>query len=230
MPRTLASFFLIVLALNTGWFVVYSASLGWRGLTEADPSEVSRVFFRDAPVATVSLALHMLVGAVLTIGAPLQALPVLRRKWPGVHRRAGYVLFVLALITGVAGAIYIALQGTIGGWWMSLWFAIYGGLIVLSAAQTVYYAIDKDFARHFEWATRLIVLAVGSWIFRMHYAIWFALTDGAGSNDAFTGLFDRVQVFAFFVPYLLITEAALRLRRARREGFRRAVRAEGSRS
>ena len=67
MRRGFVSFFLILLALNTGWFVVYSASLGWRGLTEADPSEVSRVFFRDAPVATVALALHMLAGALTTV-------------------------------------------------------------------------------------------------------------------------------------------------------------------
>lgn len=75
-----------------------------------------------------------------------------------------------------------------------------------SAVNTFRFAIARDFGRHFAWATRLIVLAVGSWIFRMHYALWFIFTDGLGSNEGVTGVCDRVQVVAFFLPYLLIAK------------------------
>ena len=204
---------LLLLALNTGWFVVYSAALGLQGMTFEVPGEASRVFFADAPLANSAIAVHMIAGAVLTIGAPLQAVPALRQRWPGVHRRSGYVLFVLALLTGVGGLIYIGLNGTVGGWWMSLWFALYGIVLMWSAAATVHYARERQFARHFAWATRLVILAVGSWIYRMHYAVWYGFTDGLASNDAFTGLFDQVTVVAFFVPYLLVAEVFLRRRR-----------------
>jgi hypothetical protein len=216
MRPVVPSLLLFVLALNTGWFVVYAGDLGLRGLISDAPGAVSRVFQDGRLWANAAIALHMIAGAILTLGAPLQAVPVLRRRWPGLHRRFGYVLFVLALATGFGGLIYIALHGTIGGWWMSLWFAIYGAALIWAAVNTVYYAIDKDQRRHFAWAVRLIVLAVGSWIYRMHYAIWYAATGGVASNTEFTGLFDQVQVVAFFVPYLLIAELMLRWRGKRR--------------
>ena len=218
MRRYVPSLLLWVLALNTGWFVLYSAGLGLNGLMSQAPDEVSRVFQKAGFLAHVGIALHMIAGAVLTLGAPLQGLPIVRRRWPGLHRRFGYVLFVLAVITGMGGLVYIALHGTVGGWWMSLWFALYGVAMIWAAVNTVYHAIAKDMRRHFAWAVRLIVLAVGSWIYRMHYAIWYGATGGVASNEAFTGLFDRVQVVAFFVPYLVIAEIILRWRDARRRG------------
>lgn len=216
MRRYVPTLLLLLLALNTGWFVVYSGDLGLRGLISQVPGEVSRVFQDDGILANTGIALHMIAGAVLTFGAPLQVLPIVRRRWPGLHRRFGYVLFVLAVATGVGGLVYITLNGTIGGWWMSLWFAIYGAAMIWTAFNTVYFAMAKDLRRHFAWAVRLIVLAVGSWIYRMHYGIWYAATGGVASNKEFTGLFDQIQVFAFFVPYLLIVEIVLRWRNARR--------------
>lgn len=216
MRRHLPTIGLIVLALNTGWFVLHAAGMGVAGLLSAHPDRLSRVFVAGAAPANIALAVHMVCGALVTIGAPLQALPPLRRRWPGLHRRWGYALFGLAVLTGLGGLVYIARQGTIGGSWMSVWFAIYGGLLILAAANTVYHAIARDLTRHFEWATRFVILAVGSWIYRMHYAIWFGLTGGAGSTPTFDGPFDKAQVVAFFLPYLLLAELALRLPRGRR--------------
>lgn len=218
----LANILLAVLAFNTGWFVVYSASLGLRGLTNAAPGALSRVFVEGPALGNAALAVHMVAGAAITLGAPLQAMPFMRRRWPSLHRRAGYVLLALAAATGIGGLFYIAVQGTIGGPWMNLWFAIYGAALVWSAAAVVYHAIDKDFRRHMEWAMRFVILAVGSWIYRMHYVIWEIATGGAASNEAFTGLFDRVQVVAFFVPYLLVAEIALRATRRPRTARRTA--------
>lgn len=216
MRRYLPTLFLLVLALNTSWFVVYSGDLGIRGLISQAPGEVSRVLQDDGILANAGIALHMIAGAVLTFGAPLQVLPIVRRRWPELHRRFGYVLFVLAAATGIGGLVYIALNGTIGGWWMSLWFAIYGVAMIWSAVKTVCYAMTKDMRRHFAWAVRLVVLAVASWIYRMHYVLWYAATGGIASNKEFTGIFDQIQVVAFFVPYVLIAEIVLRRRDARR--------------
>lgn len=215
MRPSVATVVLVILALNTVWFVLHSASLGLSGLRADAPGTVSRVFAAGTALSNLAIALHMVAGSALTIGAPLQALPILRRRWPAVHRKFGYVLFGLALATGAGGLVYIAVSGTVGGWWMSFWFAVYGALLIVSAANTVYHAIAKDRVRHTEWAIRLIILAVGSWIYRMHYVIWYSLTDRAASNDAFTGLFDRIQVFAFFLPYLLVAEVVFARRRMR---------------
>ena len=103
--RVLPTILLLVLALNTGWFVLYSGDLGLRGLLSEVPGEVSRVFLDAGIAANAGIALHMIAGAVLTFGAPLQALPIVRRRWPGLHRRFGYVLFVLAIGTGLGGLV-----------------------------------------------------------------------------------------------------------------------------
>ena len=66
MQRYLPTLLLLVLALNTGWFVVYSGDLGLRGLLSKAPGEVSRVFQIDGVLANAGLALHMIAGAVLT--------------------------------------------------------------------------------------------------------------------------------------------------------------------
>jgi hypothetical protein len=218
MTRHLPTVLLVLLALNTGWFFVYSGYQGWRGLMAEDPAEVSRVFMAGTPFANAMIALHMLAGAVVTIGAPVQALRPYRRRWPALHRRTGYLLVGLAVLTGFGGLVYIGVNGTIGGGWMSVWFAIYGVALGLCAVQTLRFGHAGEMQRHFDWATRFVVLAVGSWIYRMHYALWFWATDGAGSTDALTGPFDRVQVVAFFVPYLLLAELALLWRRRRLPG------------
>ncbi|MEW9920477.1 DUF2306 domain-containing protein [Marimonas sp. MJW-29] len=214
MRNAVVSALLLFLALNLLWFVAHALHLGSNGLFADHPEDFSRVFINGAPLANAGISVHMMAGALLTLGAPLQALPIVRNRWPNLHRKNGYVLFVLAMMTGIGGLSYIIIQGTIGGWWMSFWFATYGSLLMWSAMNTVRFAIARDFDRHFAWATRLIVLAVGSWIFRMHYVLWFIFTDGLGSNEGLTGIFDRVQVVAFFLPYLLIAELLLRRRAA----------------
>ncbi|MEL6680637.1 MAG: DUF2306 domain-containing protein, partial [Pseudomonadota bacterium] len=143
MRSWVSTVLLLLLALNTGWFVAHSAGLGVQGLTAETAGEASRVFFADAPIANTALALHMIAGAALTIGAPLQALPIMRRRWNGLHRRSGYVLIGLALLTGLGGLAYILLKGTVGGWWMSLWFAVYGVAMIGSAAATIHFALRE---------------------------------------------------------------------------------------
>lgn len=218
MRRRMTTIGLLFLSLNTGWFVVYSAQLGLGGMISDAPEALSRVFASGDVLANTALALHMIAGAVLTVGAPLQAVPAVNRRWPRLHRAAGYALFGLALATGFGGLTYIGLNGTVGGAWMSLWFGVYGAALMVAATMSVRFARRRDFDRHVAWVTRFVILAVGSWIYRMHYALWYALTDGAGSNDDFDGTFDRIQVIAFFVPYLAIAELVLRRRARRRSG------------
>mgnify|MGYP006290791297 CR=1 FL=1 len=202
----------LLLMLSAWWFVEYSAALGWSGLTR-DLWPESRF---DRPDTRVSAAIfaHMIAGAAITALAPLQLLPAIRRRAPVVHRWLGRVIVAAALVTGVAGLLWIAAEGTVGGAWMSLWFALYGLAMIVAATQAIRFARAGAMTRHRDWALRLFVLAMGSWAYRIHYGLWWALTDGAATNDAFTGAFDRVNVVAFFVPYLAALE--LGLARARR--------------
>ncbi|WP_240484579.1 DUF2306 domain-containing protein [Pseudoponticoccus marisrubri] len=202
----------MLLALLTLPFVAHALSrpvLALAGEAEA----LGRLFHPGAWLANGAIYGHMLSGGVITLLVPLQLLPVIRRRAPRLHRVSGYLLAGLALVTGIAGLVYIALKGTIGGPWMSFWFGLYGLLMILAAVATVRHARNRDFARHRRWALRLMVLAVASFLYRVHYGLWFMATGGIGVED-FHGAFDRAMVWAFYLPYLAALE--LWFRRARR--------------
>ena len=154
---------------------------------------------------------HMVSGGLLTLLIPLQLISSLRLRFPIFHRCMGYTLAGLAVLTGVGGLFYILWQGTIGGWVMNVGFGLYGLLILIAAIFTVKLARRRD-PGHREWALRLVVLALGSWIYRVHYGVWYLLADGMYSKPDFSGTFDVIQTFAFYLPYLLILEIWMRSR------------------
>ncbi len=195
----LAALGLVILALP---FAVYAME---KGLKFDNPEEraTSRLFHDEALVASATLYFHMVSGALITMLAPLQMLRAIRGRWPIIHRLSGYCVAVLAVATALAGLYYIALLGTIGGAVMNAGFALYGCLMLLAAWQTVRYARQRH-PLHGLWAGRLIILALASWLYRVHYGIWDLATGGLGSHPDFSGSFDLVQVFAFYLPYLAI--------------------------
>jgi uncharacterized membrane protein len=207
----LLTLFLAALALLALPFVLHSLRLARDGLHGA-LAEPSHLFPPDAPLAAALMGLHMLGGALLTALAPVQVLPWLRRRWPPAHRWLGRALAAIAGATALAGLAYIGLRGTVGGPWMDLAFAGYGLCLLVAAVQAPRAARAGDFARHREWALRLFVLAMGSFLYRLHYGLWYLATDGLASAEDFTGLFDRITLFAFYLPYLLVLEVWLRLR------------------
>ncbi len=195
-----------LVALLATDFIGHAWDLGWQGLRGVMEEE-NRLFRPDAPVATAAIFVHMVAGAVLTALAPVQLLGPVRRRWPALHRWSGRTLVVSGLATGVTGLAYIGLQGTVGGPDMSAAFALYGALVLLASVQAIRFARARAFARHRRWGLRLAVLGLGSWIYRMHYGLWFITTGGLAVNtDDFSGLFDRITVWAFFVPYLVALE------------------------
>jgi uncharacterized membrane protein len=215
-PRRGAAVALALLALMAAPFARYAAELGWAGLTR-DLWPESRF---DPPGVAVSAAifLHMATGAAITVLAPLQLVPQIRARAPALHRLGGRVVVCLSLVTAAAGLAWIAARGTIGGPEMSAAFALYGALLALAAAQAWRFARAGEYGRHRAWALRLVVLAMASWLYRVQYGVWYAATGGLGSTPDFTGAFDRVQVWAFFLPWLALLE--LWLWRERRRGGR----------
>ncbi|MFK7753044.1 MAG: DUF2306 domain-containing protein [Sedimentitalea sp.] len=175
--------------------------------------QASRLFHRGDNGSNIAIYGHMVLGGALSFLAPLQLIGPIRRRWPVAHRVLGYALIGLALVTGLGGCFYVLTQGTIGGLAMDLGFGFYGACMVLAAVQTLR-AARARMPIHRVWATRLIILALGSWIYRVHYGIWTLATGGIGIRADFTGPFDLVQMVAFYAPYLLIYEVLRRRRPA----------------
>ncbi|MCV3274286.1 DUF2306 domain-containing protein [Roseobacter sinensis] len=197
---------LILLSLP---FTLWSLRAGLALPLSLDLSE-NRFYALGADTSNLAIFAHMVLGALLMAVAPLQVWPGLRARFAGYHRWAGRLACTAAALTGLAGLGYIAARGTIGGVWMDLGFALYGGLMVLCAGQAIHHARQRDFSVHRRWALRLLVLIFGSWLYRVHYGLWYLMTGGAASTPAFDGAFDLVQNFAFYLPYLLVLELWLR--------------------
>ncbi|WGI21582.1 DUF2306 domain-containing protein [Amylibacter sp. IMCC11727] len=206
MARTAISTALLALLIFCTLPFVYQATqLGIRGMSGT--AETSRIFTPNAPITNASIFLHMLFGAIITILAPLQLSEWLRQNRPKFHRFIGRILVGLAVPTTLGGLGYIALKGTIGGVQMDVAFALYGVLLSVAAIQAARFARAGHFTRHNRWALRFFFLIIGSWIYRVHYALWFTIVGEAGHTSTFDGAFDQVQNWAFFLPYLLILEA-----------------------
>ena len=196
-------------------FVYYALDFGVRGLSQ-DLSEQTHLFTADTPLPNTAIFTHMLAGALITFLAPLQLLTPLRRRFPALHRASGYLFFTSAIFTAIAGLSFIAVNQTIGGPVMDIAFALYGLCVLVCSVQTVRFARTRDFVTHREWGLRIFVLAMGSWLYRMQYGVWFAVMGDTGIGENFSGPFDYFQDFAFFVPYLLGVEVYIRHQRAGR--------------
>ena len=202
-PAVAGLFLLLVLP-----FTAYALLFGIDGL--APPFRDTYLLADGRGAENVSLSIHMLSGGLITALALLQPVALFRQRAPGFHRWSGRVVVLLALVTALAGLHFILRQGTIGGWPMSLGFALYGLLMARAALQTVRLARRREWDRHRRWALRLLVLILGSWLFRVQYGLWYLATDGLASNEAFTGLFDRVMTVGFYLPWIIALELWLR--------------------
>ena len=196
-----------LLALFTLWFVAHALDFGWRGLTR-DLRGEERLFSGNG-TANASIALHMITGAMITFIAPLQLIQWVRRKAAIAHRIAGRIILAGAMFTAVSGSAYMLQRGTIGGAEMTVAFSLYGLAMALCAVQTYRAARAKRWVAHQDWAVRLFLLCIASFLYRVHYGFWFTFTGGLGAERDFTGAFDRANIWAFYVPYLVVVELVL---------------------
>lgn len=166
------------------------------------------------PVASAGIGLHFFAGAVLLLLGPVQLIQQVRRQAPAVHRWIGRVYALAAFAAGVGGLTFILAKGTVGGLMMNIAFAAYGVAMVVAAVETVRHAMARRIDVHRGWAIRLFALAIGSWLYRIGYGLFFAIggRDNPAHTTAFTGWYDYVMDWAFFVPPLIIAEMFIRSR------------------
>lgn len=162
--------------------------------------------------ATTAIGLHFAAGTVLLLLGPLQLIGAVRARAPAFHRWVGRLYVLSALLAGLGGLAFIAVQGTIGGTPMNIGFSLYGALTATAAAATFWHARGKRFEQHRAWAIRLFALVIGSWLYRMDYGFWILLGHNIGHTPTFDGGFDIVMAFLFYIPNLIVAEAFIRAR------------------
>lgn len=168
------------------------------------------LFDPDQWAATAAIGAHFAAGAVLLLLGPLQFIGAPRRRWPMLHRGLGRLYVFSAAAAGAGGLVFIVVQGTVGGPVMDVGFGLYGGLMVLCACMAFIEARARRIERHRAWAFRLFALTIGSWLYRMECGAWSLLTGGIDMGSGFSGVFDMVMAFFFYLPNLAIAEVLIR--------------------
>jgi Predicted membrane protein (DUF2306) len=171
----------------------------------------------------IMFALHVLLAGVMILGGMFQLIPVIRQKWPKVHRWNGRTFMVTAILMAVGGlwltwgrGSYMNITGAIG-------ISLNALLILGTAAMAWRTAINRQFVQHRRWALRLFIVANAVWFMRLGYVLWGAGTGGAGIGDAMDGPFDLFLAFGNSLVPLAIMEIYLRVHKGKNDIARYAM-------
>lgn len=202
--------------LSSGIFGLYIlanyASAWFEGDLERWNNVLPDIYQPGETAASLGIGIHFAAGGIILLLGGLQLIAGIRRNYPTFHRVTGRIYVSVSMLAAVGGLAFIALKGTVGGTVMDIGFGLYGLLMLLAAVQTIRFGMAKKFSHHQAWAWRLYALAIGSWLYRMDYGLWLALTDWVGHTDGFDGWFDRIMAFFFYMPNLVIVELMIRSR------------------
>jgi len=119
-----------------------------------------------------AISLHALGGSVALISGWLQLRPLLRRRWPRVHRGVGWLYVAASLIGGGAG-IWLAAH-SLGGWVTHVGFGLLGVGAVGASLTTAVLAVRGDQAGHRRWAIRSYALWLSAVTLRLELPLLFA--------------------------------------------------------
>lgn len=176
----------------------------WNALISGLPMKTSAEW-----IASIGIGMHYLMGAVLVLAWPILFSSKIRVRHRGVHRWTGRVYVSAGFLAGVGGLSFIFAHHN--GSAPHTAFAIWGGVMMLSAVMAYVHARAKRFDVHRAWAIRLFAMVLGSWIFDLEYRAWEDLTGGIGmGTEKGPGVFDYAINYLFFVPNLLIAEFFIR--------------------
>jgi uncharacterized membrane protein len=169
-------------------------------------------------VGNASLAVHVLVAAIVLVTGALQLLPVLRTRAPAVHRWSGRVYLSACFVGAASGLTLVWGRGTVGDLAQHVAISINALLLSGCAIMAWRTARARQFAAHRDWALRAYLVAGGVFYFRLLLALWLIVWRRPVGFDpaTFTGPFLTVLAFAVYVFAPLLCY----------EGYRRALRRE----
>lgn len=165
-------------------------------------------------IGNVTLALHLLLAAVVTVGGPLQLIPAIRRRWPALHRWNGRTYMVTAIVASLGGLYLSWTREGAGELAMQVGISLNGLLIIGCAAMAWRLALEKRFDAHRRWAMRTFLLVSGVWFFRVGLMAWVLANQGpVGIGEDFDGPFVRFLAYGCYLVPLAVLELYFRAQR-----------------
>ncbi len=169
-------------------------------------------------LGNIAVVIHVLFAAIITVGRLLQLIPIIRSKWPAIHRLNGRLYVMTVLIMSLSGMFMVITryEKVVGGLVGHTAIMINGAIIVLCAVKAFNYARQRKIAQHRIWALRLFIAASGVWMFRVGMMAWLSIHGKPVGFDpvSFSGPFLTALYFAVYILPLFILEVYLRSQRS----------------
>ncbi len=151
------------------------------------------------------LAAHAAGAATALLVGSLQFLPVLRRRWPVVHRWTGRLYVLGCLEGGIAGLVlaFGASTGPVAG----VGFGLLAVLWLVTTALGWRTAMERRFDEHRRWMIRSWALTLAAVTLRLYLPL--SMLVPLAAEDSY-----RAIAWLCWVPNILIAEWWLRRRTA----------------
>jgi len=166
-------------------------------------------------IGNFSLVAHIILALTITVGGPLQFIPVLRGKYKQFHRWNGRIYIMSTMLTSIFACWLIWSRPVIiGGTSGLIGNTVNAILIIVFGSLTWYYAVRRKYDVHRDWAIRTYIVVSGVWFFRIMFGTWLLVTGftAPGVDENLTGWFAKVLYFGSYLIPLLIVETYLRLK------------------
>lgn len=159
-------------------------------------------------VNNVQLGLHLAAAALLSCVGAWQLVPQVRARVPGLHRLVGRIYLPVAVLAGVGGVILIWTRERPASLEADISITLNGLAIAFCALLAWRAAVQRRFADHQAWATRLFLMVSGVWFLRVGLMAWVAVNGGVpvgiGNLD---GWFYNLWNFGSWIVPLAVYEA-----------------------
>lgn len=166
----------------------------------------------------IAVVVHVLLAAIITVGGLMQLLPIIRSKWPAIHRWNGRLYVTTAMVMSLSGLfmVFTRYEKIVGGLVGQIAIMINGILIVLCVVMVFKYARKRKIAQHRIWALRLFLAVSGVWLFRVGLMAWLSIHGKPVGFDpvSFTGPFLTGLYISVYLLPLLILEVYLRVQKS----------------
>lgn len=214
-------FWFVVAATGQAFFAIYIAlfygGTSLRGDVQAWNEVVpGRVVAGDL-TGFLAMAAHVALAFVVTAAGPLQLIPILRARLPGLHRWTGRVYVCLAFIISLGG-LYLVwghrdADDTLLG---SSPLTLNAFLIMGFAAMTLKHALARRIDIHRRWALRLFLAMSGVWFLRVGVMMWILTLGVEGLGARLDGPVGTFLKFACYGVPLIVLEIYFMVRRQHR--------------
>jgi tetratricopeptide (TPR) repeat protein len=174
--------------------------------------KVTHGYLPGVTKGNLSVAVHLISGAMLMLAGAIQLVPQVRNRFPAFHRWNGRIYMLSALALTLAGVYIHWIRGAVGDLSQHIGATVNALLIWICGAMALRYALARDFKTHRRWALRFFLVVSASWFIRIMLFLWFMIFRAPVGIDpaTFTGPVPTVFIYAQYLLPLAVLEIYFR--------------------